>query len=356
MSARENRIGFIAALALVMALLVAAPAGAKSVPVGGNGTVTVGKVTCGAAPCALSTPERVKLRIGGDRFWAKVLAPQALAPWGSARIRVKLGQGAVIRLAGRAAMVLVRVVVRADGAKQVRRLAVSVKRKASAGGDGDGARGGGPKAPTGPVAGPILNEPPLLARPATAVDVSAVEVSWHPRDSWVRYASSGVAPGDGILTSNGALGIDSTASPCPDRPSSSDAQLPYTIDFAPRASWYDAVSGSAGIYGQGSVAFRWRAHGIDLTASDPEIEIAGAASRAIFRFSGSGGTPYPNQRAALVSLNTAGQPVVSNGGKTFTYSLMRGTLTPDGVNVFAGFYTPPDNDEFGCVSVAFTTP
>jgi hypothetical protein len=35
---------------------------------------------------------------------------------------------------------------------------------------------------------------------------------------------------------------------------------------------------------------------------------------------------------------------------------MRGTLTPDGVNVFAGFYTPPDNDEFGCVSVAFTTP
>ena len=35
---------------------------------------------------------------------------------------------------------------------------------------------------------------------------------------------------------------------------------------------------------------------------------------------------------------------------------MRGTLTADGVNVFAGFYTPPDNDEFGCVSVEFTTP
>jgi len=356
MAAGGSRIGLIGALALALALLIVASAGAKSVPVGGSGTVTVGKVTCGSAPCALSTPKRVKLWIGGERFWAEVLAPQAVAPQASVRIRVKLGKGAVARLARRAAKVRVRVVVRADGSKEVRWLAISVRRRASAGGGGDGPKSGGPKAPTGPVAGPILNEPPTLARPATAVDVSAVEVSWHPRDSWVRYASSGVAPGDGILTSNGALGIDSAASPCPDRPSSSDAQLPYTIDFAPRASWYDAVTGTAGIYGQGSVAFRWRAHEIDLTASDPEIEIAGAASRAIFRFSGSGGTPYPNQRAALVSLDTTGQPTVTNGGKTFTYSLMRGTLTADGVNVFAGFYTPPGNDEFGCVSVAFTTP
>lgn len=35
---------------------------------------------------------------------------------------------------------------------------------------------------------------------------------------------------------------------------------------------------------------------------------------------------------------------------------MRGTLTADGVNVFAGFYAPPDNDEFGCASVEFTMP
>lgn len=269
-------------------------------------------------------------------------------------IRVKLGKGAVARLAGRSAKLKVRVVLRAAGSKDVRQLAISLRRKGGEAGGG-GPKSAGPQAGAGPVAGPILNEPPLLARPSTAVDVSAVQVSWHPRDSWVRYASSGVAPGDGILTSNGALGVNSTASPCPDRPSASDAQLPYTIEFAPKASWCDAASGSAGIYGQGSVAFKWKAHTIDLTASDPEIEIAGGASRAIFRFSGSGGTPYPNQRAALVSLN-AGLPTITNGGKTFTYSLMRGTLTADGVNVFAGFYTPPDNDEFGCVSVSFTTP
>ncbi|MBK5219400.1 MAG: HtaA domain-containing protein [Thermoleophilia bacterium] len=116
------------------------------------------------------------------------------------------------------------------------------------------------------------------------------------------------------------------------------------------------ATGSAGVYGQGSVAFRWQGHGIDLSATDPEIEINGAASRAIFRFKGSGGTAYPDQRAVLLSLDQSGQPTISNGGKTVTYSLMRGTLTADGVNVFAGFYTPPDNDEFGCVSVAFTTP
>lgn len=209
--------------------------------------------------------------------------------------------------------------------------------------------GGGPI-----VSAPISSEPPLLARPASAVDVHDVSIAWYPRDSWVRYASSGVAAGDGIRGSGGATGLGSTSSPCPDRPSGSDALLPYGFTFAAKPSWYDPVSGSAGIYGQGAVSFRWAEHTIDLTASDPEIELDGAASRAIFRFNGSGGTPYPNQRADLLSLDLAKQPTIS--GKTFTFNLIRGTLTENGVAVFAGFYTPPANDEFGCVSVSFTTP
>ncbi len=205
------------------------------------------------------------------------------------------------------------------------------------------------------VSAPISSEPPLLARPASAVDVHDVSIAWYPRDSWVRYASSGVAAGDGIRGGGGAAALGSTASPCPDRPSGSDAALPYGFSFTPKPSWYDPASGSAGIYGQGAVSFRWAEHTIDLTASDPEIEIAaGAASRAIFRFNGSGGTPYPNQRADLLSLDLAKQPTIA--GKTFSFDLMRGTLTGNGVAVFAGFYTPPANDEFGCVSVSFTTP
>jgi len=311
----------------------------------------LGKVHCPSS-CAIAAPKRVLVTIGGKTFWARVLAPRALPKaGGAAPVRVKLGRGALTQLAGRTTRVTVHAVVRGGGERRVQTLALVLRRAA---GGGDSGKGG---AGAGPVAAPITTpEPPVLARPVTAVDVSGVKIAWYPRDSWVRYASSGVGPNDGVKVGNGAAALESKASPCPDRPSSSDALLAYGAEFTPRASWYDPLSGSAGVYGQGSVAFKWAVHNIDLTASDPEIELTGASSRAIFRFSGSGGTPYPNQRASLLSLDTAGKPTVSNGGKTFTYSLTRGTLTADGVNVFAGFYTPPDNDEFGCVSVEFTTP
>ena len=177
-----------------------------------------------------------------------------------------------------------------------------------------------------------------------------------PRDSWVRYVSSGTAANDGVVPGAGASGVASTSSPCSDRPSESSASLDYTINFPAKESWYDPFSGEAGIYGSGNVAFRYTAHAINLTAAEPEIEINGSASRAIFRFNGSGGTPYPNQRVALETLETAGRPTVSNGGKTLTYNLMRGRLTEDGEKVFAGFYTAPTDNEFGCVSASFTLP
>jgi len=335
-----------AAAAALLALLLAVPASAKLLYVSDKGTATVGKVSCPAGPgCAVQTPKRVKAKIGQRSFWAKVQAPKRVAAGKKGRVRVKLGAGALGDLAGRTTTIKVKAVVRQDGVARTQLLRIRLRRAAIA-----------PGGPENPASGPLGNEPPRLARPATAVDVSVAKVSWYPRDSWVRYVSSGGAAGDGILFSGGASGIDSTASECPDRPSGSDAQLPYQVDFAPQASWYDPVSGSAGIYGSGAVTFRWQGHGIDLTAADPEIEINGAASRAIFRFDGAGSTPYPNQRAALVDLALGSQPTLTNGGKTFTYSHVRGTLTADGVNVFAGFYTPPDNDEFGCVSVSFTTP
>lgn len=315
------------------------------------------------ASCAVKAPRRVGVKIADRRYSFVVLAPRRIAAGKKAALRLRLpgptraalaerGRRTTVKLrlrAGSKAYEL-RVTLRGVGRGKVRLLAARVKALA--------ASESGATAPvsTGIRSEPIAAEAGLLPRPASAVDVSDVRITWYPRDSWVRYASSGVAAGDGVTVGNGATGRSSTASACPDRPSTSDAQLPYAIDFAPKASWYDPASGQAGIYGQGSVAFRWKAHTIDLNASDPEIELTGASSRAIFRFQGSGGTPYPDQRAALVSLDTAGRPTVSNGGKTFTYDLMRGTLTEDGVKVFAGFYTPPDNDEFGCVSVSFTTP
>ena len=332
-------------------------------PLVGKRPARLATLTCPAgASCAVKAPRRVGVRIADRRYSFVVVVPRRIGAGKSAALRLRLPGPTRAALAERGRRTTVKLRVRAGGeAYELRvtlrgvgrgkvRLVGAKVAKIAASEDAPA------PAPTAPRSEPIAAAAGPLARPASAVDVSDVRIVWYPRDSWVRYASSGVAPGDGIAAGNGATGRSSTASACPDRPSTSDAQLPYAIEFAPKASWYDPVSGSAGVYGQGSVSFRWKAHTIDLTAADPEIEIAGAASRAIFRFQGSGGTPYPDQRASLVSLDASGRPTVSNGGRTFTYDLMRGTLTEDGVKVFAGFYTPPDNDEFGCVSVSFTTP
>jgi len=329
-------------LAALLVLLLAVPASAQLRYVGAKGVVTVGKVSCRGSSCALETPKRVRAEIGGERFWVKVLAPRRAAAGAKVGVRVKFGAGALARLAGRTTTVKVDVLIR-QGERSRTQLLKSRLRRAAL-----------PAGPAAPYSGPLSAEPPLLARPITAVDVSAVQVTWYPRDSWVRYVSSE----ESILFSNGATGIDSEQSACPYNPASPVKQappgLPFTAEFSAKPSWYDPVSGTAGIYGQGDVRFRYASRGIDLTASDPEVEINGSASRAIFRFNGSKNTPIENRRAALVDLDLGGQPTITNGGKTFAYTLMRGALTADGVNVFAGFYQAGTN--FGCMSVSFTTP
>jgi hypothetical protein len=362
MTGRFARSGSAILAVVGLALFSVGPAGAaKPRGVAKSGVVKVGEVPCGAAPCTLRAPSRVKVRIGGEGFRARVDLPRRIAPHTRATVRVKLGAKAVTELAGKSAAVSVRVVVRAGGDKSVRTVRSRITRPAapkppptSPGGSGGGS---GTPSPTGPPASaPIEGEPPVLARPATAVTVSGVQISWMPRDSWVRYVSSAVGANDGVVPGAGATGVQSTASPCPDRPSSAYVPLTYTVNFPAKESWYDPISGEAGIYGSGNVAFRYSAHAINLTASEPEVEINGASSRAIFRFSGSGGTPYPNQRVALETLDTSARPTVSPDGKALTYSLMRGRLTEDGEKVFAGFYTAPSDNEFGCLSATFTLP
>lgn len=332
----------VSLLAALLVLLLVVPASAQLRYVGDGGVATVGRVSCGVSSCLLSAPKRVRADIGGERFWVKVFAPHRAAAGAKAGVRVRFGGGALARLAGRTTTVQVRVLIRQGGEARSQLLKSRLRRAAL------------PAGPAPPYSGPLSPEPPVLARPITAVDASAVDVTWYPRDSWVRYVSSE----ESILFSNGATGISSEQSACPYDPANPAKQappgLPFKVEFSAKPSWYDPVSGAAGIYGQGDVHFRYSSRGIDLTASDPEVEINGPASRAIFRFNGTRNTPIANRRAALVSLELSGQPTISNGGKTFAYTLMRAALTDDGVSVFAGFYQSQTN--FGCVSVAFTTP
>ncbi len=340
-----------------LALLCAGPAGATKVrSVADDGVVKVGEVPCGAAPCALRAPSRVRVAVGGEGFRARVVVPLRIAAHSRASVRVKFGPKAVKALAGATARVKVRVVVRAAGEKKVNMVSSKVSRPASSTATSPSGEGTGPSPSGPPTSVPIEGEPPVLSRPSTAVTVSGVQLTWMPRDSWVRYVSSAIGAGDGVVPGAGATGVQSTASPCPDRPSSADVPLTYAVNFPAKESWYDPLTGQAGIYGTGDVAFRWAAHSINLTASEPELEINGASSRAVFRFSGSGGTPYPNQRVALETLETSGRPTISPDGKTLTYNLMRGRLTADGEKVFAGFYPAPSDNEFGCLSATFTLP
>ncbi len=203
--------------------------------------------------------------------------------------------------------------------------------------------------PDTPQQGAISDEPPLLARPAGAVNVTAASLSWHVRDSWIRYTNTQEAPqaGEGAVAAPAA---PENTHPCPDRPAGTNPTLVYTYNFPFANGWYDPASGSAALYYLGSVRFSYPAHGIDLTSRNPEIEINGAASRAIFRLRSD---VYADKRAAILGLAPSAPSEGPAGSFSFPAPL-RGALTADGQAVFAGFYAPPNNG-FGCFSVSFST-
>lgn len=263
--------------------------------------------------------------------------------------RLKLDRSArTVSLTGGRAVLTVR------AARRIRRV-LRLRRLPAAGFGGLTARAAlRERSSDGPSSGPLGKPPTKLARPASAVDVTTASITWHPRDSWIRYSSSGTGRGDGIFATDGATATQSTESACPDTESASDAQLPYAFRFAHLSGWYDEASGKAAIYGRGNARFRWRERTIDLTLSDPEVEINDASSRSIFTFDGEDGTAIESLRAHFLDLQPNPQPTVSADGRTRTYSLVRGAITDQGASAFADFYVP--GQPWGCMSVSFTTP
>ena len=204
------------------------------------------------------------------------------------------------------------------------------------GGDGPGPGGGdGP-----PSSGPITDEPPVLARPATAVNITSATVVWHVRDSWIRYVSTeedvqaieGATPGAPVAGDQ---------HPCADAPNAAAPPLVYSYTLPFASGWHDAASGQAAIYTSGGAHFSYPGHGIDLKARNLEIELTGATARVIARFAGSGSSNPGDKRAVLVNLAA---PVAG---------LYKGSIPSGGSeSVFGGFYTPGAG--FGCVSVSYS--
>ncbi|MEX0973701.1 MAG: HtaA domain-containing protein [Solirubrobacterales bacterium] len=213
-------------------------------------------------------------------------------------------------------------------------------------GPGNVAAAAGCPQPSGP--GPAPQEPlPVAARPAGAVEIGAATIEWHVRESFIRY----IATGEGTSVSGGA-----GAAPPAQLPGSS-ASLSYSFNFPFAAGWHhpganlaDPADDSAAIEFGGAVRFLYSAHEIDLSTANPEIEIAGGDSRAIFAIAESGGAA---ERQVLVNLDLSRAAKIEAGGDTYTYERVPGAI-PAGTagSVFAGFYAP--GTEFGCFTVTYT--
>jgi hypothetical protein len=195
-----------------------------------------------------------------------------------------------------------------------------------------------PGATTPPPTTPADPGPAPLARPATAVDVSAAAITWHVRDSFIQYINTG----EGTAVSGGATNDPPSVQP------GSSAALVYAFHFPFKSGWYDPVSQTARLTYGGTVTFSYKDHGIKLTATDPEVEIAGAASRAIFVTANTGETP---RRGVLETLDPAhAAAVVHNPDGTHAWTQVPGAIPADaGASVFAGFYAA--GAPFGWITV-----
>jgi len=101
------------------------------------------------------------------------------------------------------------------------------------------------------------------------------------------------------------------------------------------------------------VGFKYADHGIDLRVNDPEVELEGAASRVIFRMTGSDSTDGGNRRAVVETLDVS-KATVTTTGKTVTYDHIPAFVPPGAAeSVFAGYYLP--GDPFGWISISLTT-
>lgn len=205
-------------------------------------------------------------------------------------------------------------------------------------GDAHGApTAAGDGAASTPAVQPAEPAPATTARPASAAAIAAATLVWRVRESFIRYVNTG----EGATVRDGAV-----ADP-PETLPEAGVPLVYQFRFPFAAGWADAARGTASVSFGGGVRFRYSAHGIDFVASDPIVELDGAAPRVTFVVEG--------RRVVLLDLHPAAAVrTVSPDGRTVTLAQIPATV-PAGTSdsIFAGFYLA--GDPFGWLTLTTTT-
>lgn len=193
-------------------------------------------------------------------------------------------------------------------------------------------------------AGATAATPKVPKRPAAAKGIAKATITWHVRDSFVRY----LAAGEGMSAIGGATLSAPVTTP------ETDAPLSYEVTMRRKAGgWRVASSGRARVLGTGGALFRFDAHGIRIRATNPEVELRGASSRVVFTVREGNAK---GKRTVVMGLNPGGAKAseISPDGRTITYTEIPATV-PKGTadSLFNGFYTP--GEPFGWVTLSFTT-
>jgi hypothetical protein len=172
------------------------------------------------------------------------------------------------------------------------------------------------------------------------VSVTGATITWHVRDSFIQYINAG----SGTAVCGGA-----STDPASVRPGSG-TPLVYDFHFPFKDGWYDPVTQTARVTFTGAVSFRYPGHGIDLAAANPEIELAGGASRGIFTTANGGQAP---SRGVLETLDLGGG-TIDHQPTSHAYTQIPGRIPSDaGASVFAGYYQA--GDPFGWMTLQLTT-
>lgn len=183
------------------------------------------------------------------------------------------------------------------------------------------------------------------AAPAQAAeaDVDGATFSWGLRDSWRNYIAGPIAQGSITPTAPTTL-TGGVANWSGGSGSIDDATFAGEVSFT------------------GSVTYQGHDHGdgplLDLTTSNPTIEVSGSTATLYFDVESTEapGYPFPAVSEVQMPFATFTLPAPTVTDSVVTWTTGQGALTPEALPVFGGMYDPSPYTDPITISLPFETP